>query len=312
MLEVRKYSRELADDWNTFVSTSKNGTFLLNRSYMDYHQDRFTDNSLIVYDRNRIHALLPANAIGDVLYSHQGLTYGGLITDKKTKAAEVCSIFTQLKDYLKTNDFNKMVYKAIPWIYQQLPSGEDLYALTNVCDAKLASRQISSTIIMSNRIGFDNSRKGGVRIAKRESITVRESDDISTFWKIMDDNLSNKYNVHPVHTLGELTSLKVSFPNNIRLFMAYQGETPLGGTILYVTPQVIHVQYISATPSGKRLRALDEVFNHVINLFGENYKYFDFGTSNEDNGRYLNEKLIFQKEGFGGRGVCYDTYEFYL
>ena len=39
------------------------------------------------------------------------------------------------------------------------------------------------------------------------------------------------------------------------------------------------------------------------------YKYFDFGTSNEDMGRYLNEGLIYQKEGFGGRAVCYDWYE---
>ena len=35
---------------------------------------------------------------------------------------------------------------------------------------------------------------------------------------------------------------------------------------------------------------------------------FDFGVSTEQRGSYLNEGLIFQKEGFGGRAICYDTY----
>lgn len=279
---------------------------------MDYHQDRFIDHSLIIYNQKRIAALFPANEKDSVFYSHQGLTYGGLITNKKTKATEVCTMFCEINDYLRSHGFRKVTYKPIPYIYQQLPSDEDLYALTNVCHAKLASRQISSTIIMDNRQHFDHSRKDGIRIAKRANLTIKESDDIAIFWKIMDDNISNKYNVHPVHPAEELALLKNRFPNNIRLFMAYQDETPLGGTIIYVTPQTVHTQYISASPEGKRLRVLDALLDHVINLFATTCKYFDFGTSNEDSGRYLNENLIFQKEGFGGRGVCYDTYEYEL
>jgi hypothetical protein len=37
-------------------------------------------------------------------------------------------------------------------------------------------------------------------------------------------------------------------------------------------------------------------------------RYFDFGTSNEQAGRYLNATLVAQKEGFGGRGVAYRCY----
>jgi hypothetical protein len=31
----------------------------------------------------------------------------------------------------------------------------------------------------------------------------------------------------------------------------------------------------------------------------------DFGNSNEQGGKYLNENLIAQKEGFGGRATVY-------
>jgi hypothetical protein len=36
------------------------------------------------------------------------------------------------------------------------------------------------------------------------------------------------------------------------------------------------------------------------------------GASNEEGGKVLNASLIYQKEGFGGRGVVYDTYEWEL
>ena len=36
--------------------------------------------------------------------------------------------------------------------------------------------------------------------------------------------------------------------------------------------------------------------------------YFDFGTSNEDAGRFLNAGMVAHKEEFGGRSVIYDTY----
>ena len=37
MFEIRRYSADKADEWNAFVATSKNGTFLFDRRYMDYH-----------------------------------------------------------------------------------------------------------------------------------------------------------------------------------------------------------------------------------------------------------------------------------
>ena len=55
---------------------------------MDYHSDRFRDYSLMVYKNEKIITLLPANRVGDTLYSHQGLTYGGLIYDKHFKTTD--------------------------------------------------------------------------------------------------------------------------------------------------------------------------------------------------------------------------------
>ena len=41
-------------------------------------------------------------------------------------------------------------------------------------------------------------------------------------------------------------------------------------------------------------------------------RFLDMGTSAMDDSTALKRPLIFQKEGFGARAVCYDTYTYEL
>ena len=312
MMTICSYTPDKAQQWDDFVRRSRQGTFLFERAYMDYHHDRFADHSLIVYRKEHLFALLPANEAGGVLWSHQGLTYGGLLTDETATVAEVCDAFRALNDHLREEGFRKVVYKAMPWIYHRLPAEEDLYALTNVCGAQLVVRHISSTLVEGERLRFTESRRSGLRKALRQGVVVRETDDLEAFWNILNGNLERKYGAHPVHTLSELRLLKARFPRQIRLYMAYRGDEPLGGTLIFETPQVAHTQYISASPEGKACGALDTLFDYLLNDVYRHVPFFDFGKSSNGDGHELNEPLIFQKEGFGGRGVCYDWYEYAL
>ena len=312
MFEVRRYTPDKANEWNRFVAASKNGTFLFERQFMDYHADRFTDCSLMFYRDNALYALLPANVKGDVLTSHGGLTYGGLVMSSRCSAKGVQEVFAAMNTYLSDMGVRRVVYQAIPWIYHQLPAEEDLYALTSICHATLIIRDISSAVIGDRPVKFSESRKSGLRKALRMGLTVRESEDFATFWQILNANLTAKYGVRPVHSVSELELLHGHFPQGIRLYMVYDGETPLGGTLLFLTPQVLHTQYISATAEGKAHGAIDLLFNHLINEVYTDYRYIDFGKSTVSDSADLNEQLIFQKEGFGARAVCYDTYEWTL
>lgn len=311
-MEIRRYRREDKELWNSFVSKARNATFLFDRNYMDYHADRFDDNSFMFYHKGKLKAVLPANVAGDTLYSHQGLTYGGLLLDKKATVEDVLECFDSLNSWLRENGISKVVYKALPWIYQQYPSEEDLYALTWKCKAQLISRNIASTIVIDNKLKFAESRKSGIRKALSLNIEVGESNDVDGFWHVLEDNLGNRYNAKPVHTSSEMKLLMSRFPNNIRLYVAKMNGEIVGGTLIYVTPQVVHTQYISASVEGKKHGALDLLFDYIINKVYANCRYFDFGKSTEQGGAYLNEPLIFQKEGFGGRGVCYDWYQWKL
>jgi hypothetical protein len=312
MFEIRRYRKEFEETWNHFVDISKQGTFLFYRNYMDYHEDRFSDYSLLVLHKQRVVALLPANREEHTLWTHAGLTYGGLITSMSVTTANVCDIFTAINEFLKKNGFDKVIYKAIPWIYHRIPAEEDLYALINICNARIIERHISSTIMMENRIKWTESRKSGLRKARHHHIRVEESEDLETFWKILSQNLHEKYHAVPVHSLREIQLLQSKFPQNIKLYLAYQETRPIGGVLIYETPQVVHTQYISASKEGKMLGAIDIIIDYLLNEVYKDWQYFDFGKSSDGDGRALNRNLIFQKEGFGGRGVCYDWYEYTL
>ena len=309
MFEIRKYDIADRQEWDSFIGKSKNGTFLFKRGYMEYHNDRFEDYSLLVYDNKKLRAVLPANVKDDILQSHGGLTYGGLISDGCMTTETAMEVFSEINKYLLEQGIEKVVYKPTPWIYHTLPAEEDLYAIIQVCGAKLISREISSTVYLPNRPKFSQLRRRCVNKARRNGIIVRESNDIATFWNILNANLEGRYGVSPVHTEKELSLLASRFPDSIKLFMAYDGEEALGGTLVFVMNEIVHTQYIAASPKGKTVGALDMVFDELINEEFSNYRFLDFGKSTEQHGIWLNKNLIHQKEGFGGRGFCYDVYE---
>jgi hypothetical protein len=313
MFEIVRYTAEQADAWNQFVATSKNATFLFDRRYMDYHADRFHDHSLLFYRGERLMAVLPAHVEGDTLYTHRGLTYGGLLMSEQLTISETMMLFRELNDMLRSEGLKHVCYKAIPWIYHRLSAEEDLYALYHECKARIVARDYSTNIFLGANLRWERVRRRGVVRAERAGIQVEISNDYADFWHVLADNLGTKYGVKPVHSLAEIELLHERFPQNIVLYQAVREGQVLGGVVLYVTPQVVHAQYSSATPEGKSLGAIDAIYERIMHHDYKDYPYFDFGRSTENaDGSGLNETLVFQKEGFGARGLCYDIYEYDL
>lgn len=312
MFEIKPYSPEMKSEWDAFVDASKNGLFLFFRDYMDYHHDRFEDHSIVVYRQNKLYALLPANISHDVLYTHQGLTFGGLIVNEHFTAADSIIVFKLINAYLRNKGIRKVVYKAIPWLYHQQPAEEDLYAIYRTTNAKLVARDISTAIRLDMPLACNEMRNRGIKKALHHGIIVEESNRWTDFWEVLTTNLQTKYHVSPVHSLSEIRMLKARFPHNIRLFTAQLNNKVLGGTVVYEYGNVAHTQYISASLEGKKLHALDLLLDKLIHEVYQDKTWFDFGKSTEQQGTILNEGLIFQKESFGGRAVCYDWYEWDL
>lgn len=307
---VKKYTNQDFHQWNDFIKTSKNGLFLFDRNYMDYHSDRFQDHSLMIYDTNhKLLAVLPANQVDETLYSHQGLTFGGFIYGKKIQASQMKEVISALKTYCQKNTIHKIIYKAVPYFYHTQPAQEDIYVLFQE-GAKLSRVDISSTIDMKQtRYAFSSGRKAGLKKADSCNFTIHQTDNCEPFFNMLSSLLEEKYQARPTHTANEMKLLQSRFPNNIRIYGCYHEDEMVAGVIMYEYAHVAHTQYIGTNAFGRENGALDYLLNGLINEVYKDFHYFDFGISTEDGGRKLNEALIQQKEGFGARSTVHQFFE---
>lgn len=81
---IERYHPALKKPWGSFVRASENGTVLFMRDCMEYHCDRYRDHSLVMRRSGEIVALSPANHVGSEVYSHQRLTFGGVVSESMT------------------------------------------------------------------------------------------------------------------------------------------------------------------------------------------------------------------------------------
>ncbi len=311
MVTVRPYCDDYKLLWDGFVEKSKNGSFLFYRDYMDYHADRFKDYSLLVYDaKERLLAVMPANIVlaENKVYSHGGLTFGGFLAAEDMTTEKMLDVFSAVRAFLKANNIRTLVYKCIPYIYHRYPAEEDRYALF-VNDAKLTRRDVSTSIYLANRYPYQERRKRAVKKAERENIIVMPSEEYDEYWDVLTGNLATHHDTRPVHSLQEIKLLAQRFANNIKLYVAKKAENIVAGMLIFENYHVAHAQYLASSEEGRSAGALDLVVNYLITEIYRDKTYFDFGISNEQQGRFLNTGLIAQKEGFGARAIVHDFYE---
>ena len=310
MIRIEMYNSSFKEAWDGFVSVSKNAHFMFYRGYMDYHSDRFVDNSLMFYDeKGHLIAVLPANIKDAVLYSHQGLTFGGVLVNKKATTETVYNLFLAATAFLKEKSgVDSFIYKRMPDFYNTYPAQEDLYALF-LLDAKLFRRDVSVAIDMVEPYRYQEMRKRKINKAQKNGLEVFEESNFNEYWDLLTKVLSAQHDTTPVHSLAEIHLLKSKFPSNIKCYTVRLNGELLAGTVIYETETVAHTQYLANSAKGRELGALDMVIDNLIKNVYKDKKYFDFGISTEDNGRTLNKGLIVQKEGFGARAFVHDFYE---
>jgi hypothetical protein len=307
---IRLYKPEDYALWNTFVNTSKNGTFLFNRDFMEYHHDRFDDFSLLIFDdKHKLVSILPANIKEETVFSHQGLTYGGLLFDGKIKITEAIEVFKTVMLFLHENKIKTLNVKLIPSVYHQKPANEIAYVLF-LANAKLTRCDALSVIDLNEKIAITSGRKEGIKKAEKLNLVIKEESNFDIFWnQILIPNLLKKHQTKPIHTLEEISKLKQLFPENIRQFNVYQNDRIVAGTTIFESQNVAHAQYISGNESKSENGSLDFLYHELITKTFKDKKYFDFGTSNENQGRKLNSGLNFWKESFGASTIVQDFYE---
>ncbi|EJM01457.1 hypothetical protein PMI18_02576 [Pseudomonas sp. GM102] len=311
MVVCEFYSAAKKNEWDSFVIDSKTPLFLFKRDFVEYHSDRFIDASLMVYEEEVLVAVLPASRNEDVLVSHGGLTYGGLILSQKVKAETVLESVEAIILFARVHGFNKILYKATPYIFSTHGAQEDLYSLFRV-GAEIVRRDLSSIICLDRRLKLSKGRKWLIARAKKNNLVVTDSKNWGEFIDLLSGVLE-KHGAVPVHTPQELELLSSLFPENIALRIVKSEGKLLAATLLFKFGTVVHTQYLATSSEGKEVGALDYLIETCIQeSLDDGFKHFSFGVSTENGGKHINSGLLAQKESFGARGMIIDFYEIKL
>jgi len=296
--KVKYYTSKDKNLWNSFIKTSKNATFLFQRDFMEYHSDRFVDSSMMIFKSEKLIAVLPANSEGNKVISHQGLTYGGIVLSKNSKFADALMVFREILALI--------LFEVSQYCY---PSDEMDYLL-GILNSKNIRNDLSSAILLENGLKISSNRMEGVKKGRKAGLSIEENNNFRDFWNtILIPNLSNRHDAKPVHSVEEIEKLAAEFSENIHQFNVILNDEIVAGATIFETQQVAHVQYISANQDKQTLGSLDFLFHYLITERFSHKRYFDFGTSNENQGKNINEGLLYWKECFGARSVAHPFFE---
>jgi len=276
---------------------------------MDYHSDRFDDCSLLVFKEKSLVALLPANRKEAEVHSHMGLTYGGLVLSKKLKLNETLLVFQEVLRFLAEDGVHVLHLKIPPTIYQKVPADELEYLLF-ISEATITRVDVSSVIEGASRLKIQSNRIEGVKKAQKQGLEIVEGFHFSEFWnEILIPNLELRHHAKPVHSVQEIELLATRFPKRIHQFNVMKDGKIVAGATIFETEMVAKVQYISGNEDKQQLGSLDFLFEYLITKRFADKKFFDFGISNENQGKNLNQGLLYWKETFGARTVACKFYQ---
>lgn len=307
-INVTKFNQNLSEDWDNFCERSWNGTFQQTRKFLNYHLDRFCDTSFIFHLDNKIVGVMPLaeNPLNpSEVLSHPGSSFGGLIRTGEFRGENVTQAYSLLQNILREEGYSRLTVKHVPYIYHKQPCQDEEYSLWKL-GATISQARLSSTIDLKNSYSPSSRRKRGRKLASQHIQVVIGNEFLPQLWDVVINNLSSRHGVSPVHTLFEFKQLVELFPSQIQTFVALHKEEVIAGVTVFKSSNVWHAQYIASNDLGREYCALDLVFHNIIeNAQNESVHYFDFGISNEDEGKTLNSGLYNYKSEFGGGGTIH-------
>lgn len=149
---------------------------------------------------------------------------------------------------------SKMIYKKMPFIYNEIPFEEDVYHLLKN-GANISRAEIGQVIDYSN-FKISSTRENEINRGRKADVEITENQNYEEFWKVLEDNLS-KHGATPTHSLEEIQYLADEFPKNVKLFCAKKNEKVLCGTVLFLNRKVVHTQYIGSSSEAHEFNSLE-------------------------------------------------------
>lgn len=319
-IKVRRVLEEDLSTWTAFVEKSNNGTVFHTPAFLDYHPDgRFDNHHLVIESASgKPMAFIPGAIAqwddGAWFRSYPGASYGGPVLEDSMGLDKVEKLTDALIRYCRQRGFVGIEMTPPPISYYRRPHNYiDFSLIKNGFQYK--KRELTAVIDLKRLgeeidMGFTQSARRGVRKAIKSGLTVIEDNDYSRFYPVLANNLKERHDVDPTHSLKELNSLRdLIGQKSIRQFIAVdtKGEVYAGMIMFHCNPRVTLAFYISHNEEHQAMRPVNLIYREVINWArNAGYHYLDLGTYTLD--MEVNTGLCRFKESFSARGQFRNTF----
>ena len=318
MLTITKYNDMLFDEWEKFISDSNNGTIFQKQAFLKYHINRkFVDGSLVIKNKGTIVAAVPAAIKENILYSHPGSSYGGIVLSHNLDFKMIHDILKVIDEYCIGQKYKALFLINSPSIYQK-KSDQSLDYLLQWNGFKQTELYISHAVDMSKTsdiLSLLTKRKRRYINNNQElnSLTFEEETYLDEFYNILIAS-KKKYNTTPTHSLDELIKLKDMFPQQIKLLVTKNENKIIGGSLIFFTNDNVALVFYNTILEEYRESqiAMLQLYKCMEIAKKYNLHWIDFGVSHtpeEENPLAPKFSLIHFKEQFNAKGVLRIAYQ---
>ena len=318
MLTITKYNDMLFDEWEKFISDSNNGTIFQKQAFIQYHINRkFVDSSLIIKNKNAIVAVVPAAIKNNILYSHPGSSYGGIVLSNNLDFKMIHEILKAIDEYCIAQRFKALFLINSPSIYEK-NLDQSLDYLLQWNGFKQKELYISHAVDMSNTSDIlslltKRKRRYINNNQKLNSLTFEKEGYLEEFYDILVTS-KKKYNTAPTHSLDELIKLKNTFPEKIKLLVTRNENQIIGGSLIFFTNDNVALVFYNTILEQYRESqiAMLQLYKCMEIAKKYNLHWIDFGVSHtpeEENPLAPKFSLIHFKEQFNAKGVLRIAYQ---
>jgi hypothetical protein len=315
-MQIIPYSPEWRDAWDNFVLKSNNGTMFHMQRFLEYHPPgKFAFQHLMYMNKGNIIGVLPGALVEDAVFeSPIGASYGSIVTPDIT-FSDAMEMVSELIRYGKAAGYKMIRLTPPPLIYETFPNQDLEFALLWQ-GFKYELHYISSAIQLDpNRDlipRFQATVRRNVRkTLKNPDIRVEINRRYDEFYPILVENKS-RHGVKPTHSLHDLKRLEELLPENLKLFMVYYQDRPIGGSLMFFcNANVALCFYNMLLYEYAEFKPIHRVMYEVVKYATEHgYKYVDIGVSQDtsaENPMTPSMGLIQFKEKFDAKTTMRNT-----
>lgn len=268
---------------------------MFQRDFMEYHQDRFQDHSILGYYKDELAVIIPAHRVERKIISHGGLSYGGIYFREDLKFLHQKEALVELENYLRSNNIETIDIKLDPYaeLSQRNNVASENWLLQNPHESSVQVNQL----LIKNSLKLNERKRRNINKAQKLNVQLEKSNDYKCYWNsLLVPTLTERHAATPVHTVEEISKLADLFKSNISLWLAKSTDGQIiAGAVTFNHGSVLHFQYFASSKQGRDSGALDFLVVKICEF--ETSPYISLGTSTEKSA--INENLFQWKTEFG-------------